>query len=221
MKRTRPFILIFFILISCDNQTEGDELFNKEDNQIESPTNGTITFIKEKVKDSFDLNLSIEEINLKSLKTFSSDFLKNTIANKKIQIGFPQEFNPEYPESFYFYQGKQFRDFYLLTFLHTDETCCTTLYGATFLNATDSLINMAVLAYKGGDGGWYGNQIANWHSENILNIIEFSEYDEDLDEMTNNSEIDSIWNEIELNKKGVFKLNQIKKISYFGDKLKM
>lgn len=194
---------------------------NNTEDKIESTSKGTIDLIKKNVEEVGQLNLSINEVDLDNLKRFSSEFFSGTFASKKINIGFPEEFNSIYPENYYFYQGKEFEEYYLMTFIHTDETCCKTLYGATFSNTTDSLINVAVFTYSGGDGGWYGEQSAIWNRENSLKTLEFSEYDDDLNQSTINSEIDSIWNMIEINKKGEFKLNEIKKVSYIGDKLKL
>jgi hypothetical protein len=221
MRQTFIFIISLFVVLSCINQKGSDAFPINTDKQIETTTFETIDLIKKNVEKISTLNLSISKIDLSKLKTFSSEFLIEIFAFKKIIIGFPEEFNSNYPETYYFYQGKEFDDYYLMTFIHTDETCCKTLYGATFSNTTDSLINIAVFAYSGGDGGWYGMQTGKWKSENRLATFEFSEYDDDIDQSTINSEIDSIWNTIEINKKGEFKLNEIKKLSYLGDQLKL
>ena len=51
----------------------------------------------------------------------------------------------------------------------------------------------------------------------ILDLLEVSDYDDDLDETTNNSEIDSIWTRLRISESGKFSETVLKKVHYLGN----
>lgn len=214
------YIFFFFMLFSCNEHKKVNVLSIESNGQNKFNRKGVIDFIKKNVENVKLLNLSMSKIDLDDLKPFTKYSLGKMFDLKGKKIVIPDEFDLNFPESFHFYQGKEYEGFYLMTFIHVDEICCKSLYGATFSKRTDSLISIAKLTHIGADGGWSGNQTVKWSTENTMNFVEFSEYDNDLDSSTINSEIDSVWGVIKLNKKGEFKFSETKTVSYIGNQLK-
>ncbi len=221
---------IFLISVSCRESIKIEELENENLTENQNPTEKKDSAVNQIVYDfqkylqfetsqsqnaNFDKKLSAEDIDLGTLKTFSKEFLNKYFAKRKMNVDFPFEFESDYPESFYYYQGRMYENFYLLTFLHTDEICCKIIYAATFSTVKDSLIDISPLAYYGADGGWGGEQKAYWLNDFKVSTIEGSQYD-DSGFRTEKSVIDSTWNEITLSQNGMFTLKELKSESYVG-----
>lgn len=151
-------------------------------------------------------------------KHIPKSFLTKFLSNRKITGGFSKKLPTDYPNSFVFESYKEFSDYNLFTFTYSDEFCCTTLYAATIKKDTLSIINLIAIAYSGGDGGWEGEQYGEWQNDSILKIVSTSDFDNDLLEETNNSEIDTIWSTIKLNKKGLFTQIKNDSVKYVGSK---
>ncbi|WP_336069867.1 hypothetical protein [Mesoflavibacter sp. CH_XMU1404-2] len=145
------------------------------------------------------------------------EFLENYISNKKIVIGYPEFLTSYYPESYYFQNFKEYKNYILFTFTHFDESCCNNLYAVTSKKDSLNIINIGLIGYMGGDGGWYGEQYGFWKNDSILKITEVSNYDEDLIEENNNTKIDTTWSKIKFDKNGVISKVEIDSISYLGN----
>lgn len=157
-------------------------------------------------------------ISNKNKNFIPKDFLIKYISPKKVDIGFPESLPADYPESYSFRASKEYKDFNLFTFSYDDESCCTTLYAATIKKDTLDIINIGVIAYSGGDAGWVGEKYGEWINDYSISNIEPSEYDEPAPEEPIETEIDTIWSEIQISKKGILKYIEHHKVKYIGNK---
>jgi len=157
-------------------------------------------------------------ISNKNKNFIPKDFLIKYISPKKVDIGFPESLPADYPESYSFRASKEYEDFNLFTFSYDDESCCTTLYAATTKKDTLDIINIGVIAYSGGDAGWVGEKYGKWINDYSISNVEPSEYDEPAPEEPTETEIDTIWSEIQISKKGILKYIEHHKVKYIGNK---
>ncbi len=197
-------------LAKFDSEKSIDSIKIKEEFNFE--------YIKSKTTD-LDKEISVSYNNSNKNKKFiPKDFLINFISPKKIDIGFPESLPSDYPESYSFQASKEYLDFNLFTFSYDDESCCTTLYAATSKKDTLEIINIGVIAYSGGDGGWVGEKYGEWINNYSISSTEVSEYDEPDSEEPTEIETDTIWSEIQISKKGIFKYIEHRKVKYVGNK---
>lgn len=144
-------------------------------------------------------------------------FVRKYLDKQKVSVGFPEVLDGSYPRFFWFKGYKSLPVFDVLTLVNTNEYCCQTLYAITLNKEPFSVIDIAVLAYTGGDGGWVGSKQGRWINDRELDLLEVSDYDDDLDETTNNSEIDSIWTRLRISESGKFSETVLKKVHYLGN----
>lgn len=152
-------------------------------------------------------------------------FLKKYLFNKKISIGFPESIPSDYPNAFVFKHFKKLPKFNLFTFAYSDESCCTTLYGVTSNKDSINVIDVGVLSYTGGDGGWSGEKYGNWLNDSIFKAKTISNFmdeiggeSDEMEEDNNNIEIDTIWSTIKINHKGFFSEIKNDSVKYMGTK---
>ena len=152
-------------------------------------------------------------------KHIPGKFLYNFLYSKNISIGFPGAIPIDEENTFVFKHSKEFKNYNLFTFTYSDETCCTTLYGVTTVKDSINVIDVGVLSYTGGDGGWSGEKYGKWLNDSIFKSETVSNYLEELGEEDNNYiETDTIWTTIKINQKGFF--SEVKKdsVKYIGTK---
>ncbi|MBL4559929.1 MAG: hypothetical protein JKX79_02980 [Labilibaculum sp.] len=195
------------------NDFDKTEQKDKEINLI----NFNIDFIKSKTTKLTE-NFNVGSIKIKELNKIPKQFLETYISSHKVDFGYPEYLPSDYPESYSFYQFKEFENFYLFTIIHTNEFCCKTLYAVTTEKNKISIINIGVIGFVGGDGGWIGERFGNWFNEFGIGSTLINSYDEDLDEKTNNTEIDTTWSEYDFSKKGIIKNIEHHRVKYKGDK---
>ena len=147
-------------------------------------------------------------------------FITKYITPKKIDFGFPNHLYAEenYNQAFTFDNVKEYDHFYMLTFYHDNESCCRTLYGATIKKDTMQIINIGVLEYEGGDGGWSGSKHGKWSTDSTFDCVTYSEYDEDFIDDTNSTEINTFWSIINRSKAGMMHEIITDSTKYIGDK---
>lgn len=175
-----------------------------------------IDYIKSKTSSlSIDISVEYEPDNKQDI--IPKEFVFKYLTPHKINIGYPDHLPPDYPEAYAFKEFKEFPEFLLFTFTYDDESCCTTLYAVTTKKDTLEVVNIGVIGYTGGDGGWVGEKYGKWLNDTILKTIVVSDYDDDLVE-NNNSEIDTTWTVIKLDKNGYFEENEIDSVKYIGNR---
>jgi hypothetical protein len=234
MKKT--FLLLIIILFhSCKSESKKPLETEKEQNstelnvekvetkiskpitEIDSITEFDIEFIKSKTL-ALSKTIDIEKIDVKNLAKIPGDFITKYITPHKIEIGYPEYLHADYPEAYAFNEFKEYENFYLYTFTYDDESCCRTLYAVTVVKDSLKPINISVIGYEGGDGGWIGKKYGEWFSDYGIGNTDVSNYDEESAEQNKETEIDTTWSEIQLSKKGVFKYIEHHKVKYIGNK---
>jgi len=161
--------------------------------------------------------IDVNDIDTDQLNKIPNKFIQTFISNSKKAMNDSISLVPDYPGAYSFYQYKEYENFDLFTFTYDDESCCTHLYAGTTSKDSLSLINLSLMGYTGADGGWGGDMYGNWINEFSIGSTETSNYDNDLMEETNNSEIDTIFSETQLNDKGYFKYIEHHKVKYIGN----
>ena len=241
-------ISILIIFISCksedkdtNNSSEKNPLKKSETKKLTTTTKEKVIIIDKVIESQDSLETQIE-YNIDYVKTKTSKLSKDievvynhTLENKnnipkeiltkyisshKIDFGFPEYLSPEYPESYSFKEFREYQKFNLFTFTHDNETCCTTLYAVTTKKDTLEIINMGVIGYTGGDGGWSGHKFGKWVDEHWISSIEPSIVDDPFAEPNEivEKEIDTTWSEIKINDNGIMKYTETKKVKYIGAK---
>ncbi|TMM59313.1 hypothetical protein FEE95_07735 [Maribacter algarum] len=162
--------------------------------------------------------IDIEKINVALLEKLPKKFISEHLSPYKIEIGYPEHLTDDYPDEYVFLEFKVFENFNLYTFVHDNETCCRTLYAVTIGKENNNTINIGVIGYEGGDGGWVGKQYGSWTSEAIIETTTTSDYDEDLIESNNNTEVDTTWSFIKIDQNGYFEKTDSLAVKYIGDK---
>jgi len=176
-----------------------------------------INYIKSKTSPLTEI-IDIENINVKELEKIPKKFIENYLTPHKLNFGFPEYLPSDYPESYAFNEFKEFDKFYLFTFIHDNETCCRTLYAATTDKEKLKIISIGVIGYEGADGGWIGKKIGKWTRETIIETVESSSYNEDLEENNNNTEIDTTWSVIKTGQNGFLENTDSHTVKYIGNK---
>jgi hypothetical protein len=229
MKRALA-ILFLIINYSCkkDNNIKLTEITNdtvfeevtksKSIDSLGIQTGFNIEYIKSKTSNLSDKIRVSYNPNNKNKNSIPKEFLTNFIKPHKIDIGYPEYLPDDYPQSYSFKEFKEYPEFDLFTFTHDDESCCTTLYAVTTKKGTLEVINIGVIGYTGGDGGWVGEKYGDWTNEYLIKSIEPSEYEEPAPEKPIEKEIDTIWSEIKILKSGKMEYSEIKKVKYLGTK---
>jgi len=202
-------------------KTESAKIDQKKENLRDSlnlQTEFNIDFIKSKTTEvSNEISVSYNHSS-QNKKTIPNEFLKKYIRTHKIDIGFPEYLPADYPESYSLKEFKEYEQFDLFTFTYDDESCCTTLYAVTTKKDTIDIINIGVIGYTGGDGGWIGEKYGKWTNEYLISNIEASEYEEPAPKEPVEKEIDTVWSEIKILKNGIMEYSEIKKVKYLGNK---
>lgn len=171
--------------------------------------------IKE-VTSNFSYKVQVEDTV--GRKRMPKHFLENYISKKNIVIGYPDFLTSYYPESYSFQNFKEYKNFILFTFSHFDESCCINLYAATSKKDSIDIINIGLIGYTGADGGWIGEKYSVWENDSTLAAITTSEYDEDLIEENNNTEMDTIWSVIKFDEQGYISEKVTNSVHYIGSK---
>ncbi|SDY08309.1 hypothetical protein SAMN05444411_1211 [Lutibacter oricola] len=236
MKKIILFLFLI-LLISCKNDSQKkniDKIENEEFTKVKiekvndskkneqkdeeiNLINFNIEYIKSKTSKLTE-NINVDSINIKELNKIPKEFLKKYISSHKIDFGYPEYLPVDYPESYSFYQFKEFENFFLFTIIHQNEFCCQTLYAVTTEKNEISIINISVIGFVGADGGWKGKRFGKWFNEFGIGSTLINFYDEDLDENTKNVEIDSTWSEYEFSKNGIIKNIEHHQVKYKGNK---
>ena len=234
MKNTL-LLLIIILLYSCKSEPKNP----LEDEKGQSPTELNVEKIENKIlkpiaetdsKTEFDIGyiksktsplsktIDIGKIDVENLEKIPGDFITQYITPHKIEIGYPEYLHADYPEAYAFNEFKEYENFYLYTFTYDDESCCRTLYAVTAEKDNLKPISISVIGYEGGDGGWIGKKYGKWFSDFGIENTDISNYDEESAEQNKETEIDTTWSEIQLNKKGIFKYIEHHKVKYIGNK---
>lgn len=234
MKKTF-FLLIIILIHSCKSEskkpleTETEQnpaelnikkvetKISKSITKIDTKTEFDIEYIKSKTS-ALSKQIDIEKINVKNLEKIPGEFITKFITPHKIEVGYPEYLHADYPEAYAFNEFKEYENFYLYTFTYDDESCCRTLYAVTVEKDNLKPISISVIGYEGGDGGWIGKKYGKWFSDYGIENTDVSNYDEESAEQNKETEIDTTWSEIKLNKKGVFKYIEHSKVKYIGKK---
>lgn len=234
MKNTL-LLLIIILLYSCNSERKSpletekgqnptDLNVEKTENKISKPISETnsitefdIHYIKSKTS-PLSKTIDINKIDVKNLEKIPRDFITKYITPHKIEIGYPEYLHADYPEAYAFNEFKEYENFYLYTFTYDDESCCRTLYAVTAEKDNLKPINISVIGYNGGDGGWIGKKYGEWFSNYGIRNTDVSNYDEESAEQNKEIEIDTTWSEIQLSKKGIFKYIEHHKVKYIGNK---
>jgi len=185
--------------------------------EIDSVPEFNISYIKSKTA-TLSEQIDIEKIDIKQLKKIHGEFITKYITPHKIDIGYPDYLHADYPEAYAFNEFKEYENFYLYTFTYDDESCCRTLYAVTAEKNSLKTINISVIGFEGGDGGWVGKKYGKWYSDYGIGNTDVSNYDEESAEQNKETEIDTTWSEIQLSKKGIFKYIKHHKVKYIGNK---
>ncbi|MCF6350548.1 MAG: hypothetical protein L3J23_05895 [Flavobacteriaceae bacterium] len=205
-----------------------DELENKIDTIIKKyiinsygkikEINYNWEFIKSKTSD-LTQSFNIKNFDIYKLNKVPKEFLIQFVKGKKIQFGFPKTLPIDYPTEFRFYQHKEFNDFYFFSFIHANETCCRTLYGISLNKKDLKVINIATFALTGGDGGWSENDIGNWKTEYLFEVKKAEFLDKEIYENIEFDEIDTLFAQIKIDKKGIFEWKKLDSVKYRNGKL--
>ncbi|QVY66021.1 hypothetical protein [Polaribacter sp. Q13] len=142
------------------------------------------------------------------------EFISKYLSSQKIAIGDSELLDLNNYDGFCFKEYKEFPAFNLFTFTYENGTCCKTLYGVTTKKGSLEIINLGELAFTGDKDGWLGDKYGKWISEDIMDMITISYYDDDFVETNNNSRVDTTWSIIRIDKKGLFKENAYKRVKY-------
>jgi hypothetical protein len=234
MKKTL-LLLIIILFHSCKSESKKPLETEKEENptelnvdkiekkiskpitEIDSLVEFDIDYIKSKTS-NLSKQIDIEKIDVKKLEKIPGEFITKYITPHKIDIGYPEYLHKDYPEAYAFNEFKEYESFYLYTFTYDDESCCRTLYAVTAEKDSLKTINISVIGYDGGDGGWFGKKYGKWVDDFGIENTDVSNYEEESAEQNNETEIDTIWSKIQLNKKGIFKYIENSKVKYIGNK---
>ena len=231
MNRT-IIILLLIIIYSCKTENKKntkppenktDTTYVKEDkvdtiDSLKSQAEFNIEYVKSKTNKLSDEIRVLYNPNSKIKKIIPKEFLTKFIKSHKIDIGYPKYLPDDYPQSYSFKEFKEYPEFNLFTFTYNDESCCTTLYAVTTKKDSLDIINIGVIGYTGGDGGWVGEKYGKWTNEYLISNIEPSEYDEPAPNKPVEKEIDTIWSEIKVLKNGTMEYSEIKKVKFLGTK---
>jgi len=227
-------LIVLILIVSCGSEKKGKnvsfvESENGGDSQIEisERTNFDIDTVLK-----YDLNylksntvIVDSKIDLRGFKNNNidnyvpTDFVIKFLASRKIKGTYTKELYADHSKAFSFYQFAEYSKFNLLTFTYKDESCCIYLYGVSLEKGDDiNVLDIGQITYSGADGGWIGEQYGEWNDGYSIDLVEISEYYEDFDERTNNTERDTLWSEFNIDKQGFFEYKKIDSVSYVGNK---
>lgn len=230
------FLLLIIILVhSCKSESKKPLETEKEQNltelnvekvetknlkpiiQIDSIVKFDIDYIKSKTS-TLSETIDREKIDVKNSAKIPGEFITKYITPHKIEIGYPEYLHADYPDAYAFNEFKEYDNFYLYTFTYDDESCCRTLYAVTVEKDNLKPINISVIGYDGGDGGWIGKKYGNWFNNYGIANTDVSSYEEESAEQNKETEIDTTWSEIQLSEKGIFTYIEHHKVKYIGNK---
>ena len=200
--------------LSDANSSKKKDTLIQNDNIIKQQEPFNLDYIKVRtteIKDSINPNFQTLQTGI------DINFISKYISPQKVKIGYPEYLPSDYGKSYSFEGFKEFEHFNLMTITHTNETCCNTLYLISLKKYSITVINIATIGFYGGDGGWHGQECGTWVNDSTIRTIVASEYDDDIDETTNNSEIDSTWFEYQISKDGLISQLKLDSVKYIGN----
>ncbi|GAA4237902.1 hypothetical protein GCM10022291_26290 [Postechiella marina] len=163
-----------------------------------------------KIENHVDVYTKVCKLKNRIPKAFISKFL----SSQKTVIGDQEYLDPNNFDAFCFKAYKEFPAYNLFTFTYENGTCCKTLYAVTTEKKSLKIINMGAIAFTGDESGWLGDKYGKWISNDIMDMMTISYYDDDFNPNNNNSRIDTTWSIIRIDKLGFFKEYAYKRVRY-------